>query len=1654
MKKALALLVVAIILCQVFAVLTPTARAETPTGSVPEVVCVPFHGKWLGVPHDAWIGKEIVLKGTAHDPDGDGTLVSYNWDFGDGYTTGWIAGVNPYAIEAKHTYSGTMADGTTYGPGKFFTAWLSVKDGEGNVGQDSYFVAIRDVSDPKKKLEFEVNVAIDNGLWWLHKSQYRYSSGGIDYGYWQDSSYPGYLVASTSTAVLVFEIHGHMPIGDKGEDPYVETVKRGLNYVFTRCYSRTISGPSSSCPYGNPDTNGNGIGIDINSGLPVYEIGMVMMAIAASGDPNTIAATGGANVAGRTYFDILTDMVDMCAWGQNEAGSGRGGWRYGWNYGNSDNSVTQWPIIGLEAAETNWGISAPDFVKSELDRWLAYSQNANGGFGYTSPTEWVNVAKTGAGLCGLAYIGLPSTDARAVKAVNYLNLQWGTSGTDGYWGNYYSLYAVMKGCKLFDPAIEYIGSHNWYYDDPSGFARYLVNQQMSDGRWPTGSYGGYVLDTGWAILTLTPTITFGPPVANAGPDVDNHPPEPVSVKFDASGSYHTDPTKKIVLYEWDFESDGTWDYSGTAIKVEHSYPAYKKDDGSIDWDKTAKDYTATLRVTDNSDPPKQDTDTCIVHITPPPWKPVADPDGPYEAYEGVSLQLDGSKSYDPESKMYTEGHPWYETITTYEWDLDNDGQFDDSTEMNPSYTWTTKGTYSVGLKVTDSQPSGPGGTVGPLDVDVKYTTVVVKSGEIVNLGIVPVNTADESIAHKAVPKPTAKWVTAHSTRYTVADRENDFDIRWIVIHVLSPETPGIPDGGYAGTINYWSTTPDGASTHYVVKIDGSEITQMVLDKDIAYHAGNWEYNKHSIGIEIAGYAGTTIWLDSLYQKVGWLTRFLAEDYGIALNHPAGIAPADPTTSTGIIGHDQVPDPNDPSKGGGIGHHTDPGSTWDWSKFMNYVNDPHAPSYFSEIGEKITDYYLEVSYGTLYVNVDVYHNTDGDWFSVPQTTAWYSTRNKDVFMQHAIDSCDGNIDFKKYDYSEQNGKGIVAFVTPSDIWNEGAFIKYNPGSDGLYDTDDNTKVDAIYVHDPRFRGQDKVIRGLAHELGHFLGKALVTSIRGSKDNWWLLPDLYPNNKDREKNIEKHWDLMGNLLGQYDIERVHLSSYSKEWLGWLKYKDVDKGKSFAVESLVKMEYGDNALRYVYSPFWEFLAPNYFIFEVRTNSPTYSLWDTETLHQNVLAIYQVDERIDLPYLPRYDTVNLPGHLTTAPDQYDDPDAKVTIRLHSINEENAVVSVEDYKGSKLKGASLKTAAEVLSESMAEFPHEVTEAVALPDLDLHAFSEDGRHVGMNYMTGSYEIDIPGAMASGDLFNGREWIFVPENVDVYFVVSAIDNADFLDSLSEVQGLLSGIETYAINIVYYDSYENRYESSPVVQEIMPGEEVVHRFAIIENPDGTYTPVIDDTPPLLTVETPQENAALQDGVTLKAYAWDENGVSSVTFSIREPNGEHGTPISPVYEYMPAALSTDDMWLLSFDTTLLPDGYYLAYAEATDIAGNKAHDVVPFSIRNWACLELLPATQSNKAGRTMPVKFSLRILECVDSAKPFVWNEELTIKIYATDDPTNILQTSTYGTTARDYRIDTVGELYITNFKTLKTPKTYRVEIWRKDMLIGWFEFSTVK
>lgn len=176
-------------------------------------------------------------------------------------------------------------------------------------------------------------------------------------------------------------------------------------------------------------------------------------------------------------------------------------------------------------------------------------------------------------------------------------------------------------------------------------------------------------------------------------------------------------------------------------------------------------------------------------------------------------------------------------------------------------------------------------------------------------------------------KPSVQYDQAASGNYASASRTAG-DIRWVIIHTI--------EGPYQAGINVFNDPGSNASAHYVVGNETGKITQMVDDSDIAYTAGNYDYNTAGMNFEHSGYA-TESHPDSLYQNSADIVSWVCEEYGIPKAHPSGVAPADPSTDTGgIIGHEQVPDPNNPSVGGGASHHTDPGQGWDWDYFMSLL----------------------------------------------------------------------------------------------------------------------------------------------------------------------------------------------------------------------------------------------------------------------------------------------------------------------------------------------------------------------------------------------------------------------------------------------------------------------------------------------------------------------------------------------------------------------------------------------------------------------------------------------------------------------------------------------------------------------------------------------
>ena len=102
--------------------------------------------------------------------------------------------------------------------------------------------------------------------------------------------------------------------------------------------------------------------------------------------------------------------------------------------------------------------------------------------------------------------------------------------------------------------------------------------------------------------------------------------------------------------------------------------------------------------------------------------------------------------------------------------------------------------------------------------------------------------------------------------------------------------------------------------------------------------------------------------------------------------------------------------------------------------------------------------------------------------------------------------------------------------------------------------------------------------------------------------------------------------------------------------------------------------------------------------------------------------------------------------------------------------------------------------------------------------------------------------------------------------------------------------------------------------------------------------------------------------------------------------------------------------------------------------------------------PSSQKINAGRTVALKFTLRVDAAVDATRPFVYREDLNVRVSSVAAPAATVFLAVFGTGARDYRIDSSSETYITNFDTPSTPTTYLVEVRRGSFVIGSFSFAT--
>jgi len=173
---------------------------------------------------------------------------------------------------------------------------------------------------------------------------------------------------------------------------------------------------------------------------------------------------------------------------------------------------------------------------------------------------------------------------------------------------------------------------------------------------------------------------------------------------------------------------------------------------------------------------------------------------------------------------------------------------------------------------------------------------------------------DSSVFEPVFPPPPTdyagayQFISASSSNYSDYSRSGS-DIRYVIVHTVQ--------GSYSGCISWFQNSTAAVSAHYVVRSSDGQITQMVWEEDVGWHAGNWEYNLASIGIEHEGYVESPgeWYTDAMYASSAALVADIVSRTSVSADR------------THILGHYEVPGAT----------HTDPGSGWDWDYYMSLID---------------------------------------------------------------------------------------------------------------------------------------------------------------------------------------------------------------------------------------------------------------------------------------------------------------------------------------------------------------------------------------------------------------------------------------------------------------------------------------------------------------------------------------------------------------------------------------------------------------------------------------------------------------------------------------------------------------------------------------------
>lgn len=184
----------------------------------------------------------------------------------------------------------------------------------------------------------------------------------------------------------------------------------------------------------------------------------------------------------------------------------------------------------------------------------------------------------------------------------------------------------------------------------------------------------------------------------------------------------------------------------------------------------------------------------------------------------------------------------------------------------------------------------------------------------------------------------ALFSAANSRNYS---SRGDAEIQYITIHTIQ--------GSYASAIAWFKNRNARVSAHYVIRASDGQITQMVCEKDRAYHVK--QHNSEAIGIEHEGFIddGLAWYTNEMYESSAALVRDICKRYDIDPRKTFSGPPTDGSrvltnTCYKVKGHQHFKD-ND---------HIDPGPYWDWERYYRLINPEPNPTVFTKNRDRVYD----------------------------------------------------------------------------------------------------------------------------------------------------------------------------------------------------------------------------------------------------------------------------------------------------------------------------------------------------------------------------------------------------------------------------------------------------------------------------------------------------------------------------------------------------------------------------------------------------------------------------------------------------------------------------------------------------------------------------